>query len=168
MPYQRLRCKDEIVKGIGIFCPARVIAILSHATYRHQPDRRRCDEQTLGHHLHHSSFAFPPPPSTQAPLQFLFHPTVITITEHHVSFDPLVANIEGKKDDKLWEKSHFFNDHEAKTQSDADDDAPGMESQPEWEESIKTEDYLNDEHKFNITHILLLLFPRIDVDWVCD
>ncbi|PWA78468.1 calcium-binding EF hand family protein [Artemisia annua] len=39
-----------------------------------------------------------------------------------------------------------------------------MEAQPEWEDFIDAEDYLNDEHKFNITHRLVLLFPRIDVD----
>nr|KAJ0216378.1 hypothetical protein LSAT_V11C300122250 [Lactuca sativa] len=38
------------------------------------------------------------------------------------------------------------------------------ESQPEWEDFIDAEDYLNDEHKFNITHILVLRFPRIDVN----
>ncbi|KAL4569980.1 hypothetical protein LXL04_025629 [Taraxacum kok-saghyz] len=95
---------------------------------------------------------------------FSFTPTVATTTEHHISFDPLVADIERKREDKLWEKSHFYNDHEAETKSDAHNDAPGMESQPEWEDFIDAEDYLNDEHKFNITHRLVLLFPRIDVD----
>lgn len=75
-----------------------------------------------------------------------------------------MADIERKREDRLWEKSHFFDDHhhdtEAETEAHA---APGMESQPEWEDFIDAEDYLNDEHKFNITHRLVLLFPRIDV-----
>ncbi|KAI3502016.1 hypothetical protein L1887_30047 [Cichorium endivia] len=96
---------------------------------------------------------------------FSFTPTIATPAEHHVSFDPLVADIERKREDKLWEKSHFFDDHhhEAEAEPEAND-APGMESQPEWEDFIDAEDYLNDEHKFNITHRLVLLFPRIDID----
>ncbi|KAI3812324.1 hypothetical protein L1987_17031 [Smallanthus sonchifolius] len=86
-----------------------------------------------------------------------------TAADHHIPFDPLVADIERKREDILWEKSHFFDDHhhEAESESQA---APGMESQSEWEDFIGAEDYLNEEHKFNITHRLVLLFPRIDVD----
>ncbi|KAI3713982.1 hypothetical protein L1987_72571 [Smallanthus sonchifolius] len=89
-----------------------------------------------------------------------------TASDRHVSFDPLVADIERKREDRLWEKSHFFDHHhhhEAESESDSQE-APGLESQPEWEDFIGAEDYLNDEHKFNITHRLVLLFPRIDVD----
>lgn len=39
-----------------------------------------------------------------------------------------------------------------------------MESQPEWEEFMDAEDYLNDEDKFNVTDRLVLIFPKIDVD----
>lgn len=91
-----------------------------------------------------------------------------TQTDHHVSFDPLVADIERKQEDKFWEQSHFLKDHhqqqhESGLESESNA-APGMESQPEWEDFIEAEDYLNDEHKFNITHRLVLLFPRIDTD----
>ncbi|KAI3694059.1 hypothetical protein L1987_77018 [Smallanthus sonchifolius] len=91
---------------------------------------------------------------------FSFNPTTATPTDHHISFDPLVADIERKREDKIWEKSHFLDDHHEA----GDESAPRMESPPEWEDFIDAEDYLNDEHKFNITHRLVLLFPRIDVD----
>ncbi|XP_071693525.1 uncharacterized protein [Rutidosis leptorrhynchoides] len=95
-----------------------------------------------------------------------------TVTEHRVSFDPLVADIERKQEDKLWEQSHYLNNHHQQQQQQHHESgseldahaAPGMESQPEWEDFIEAEDYLNDEHKFNITHRLVLLFPRIDND----
>ncbi|GKE95565.1 calumenin, partial [Tanacetum coccineum] len=84
--------------------------------------------------------------------------TTPTTADHHISFDPLIADIERKREDKQWEQTHYFN-----KDGDGDDVAPGMEAQPEWEDFIDAEDYLNDEHKFNITHRLVLLFPRIDV-----
>ncbi|XP_076883640.1 uncharacterized protein LOC143532488 [Bidens hawaiensis] len=78
--------------------------------------------------------------------------------DHHLSFDPLIADMQRKQDDKFWEQTHY------KSQQLEPESAPGLESQPEWEDFIGAEDYLNDEHKFNITHRLVLLFPRIDVD----
>lgn len=98
---------------------------------------------------------------------FSINPTTTTTpTEHHISFDPLVADIERKREDKLWEKNHYFDHkhHDGEHESVSEETAPGMESQPEWEDFIDAEDYLNDEHKFNITHRLVLLFPRIDID----
>ncbi|GAV62343.1 EF_hand_3 domain-containing protein/EF_hand_5 domain-containing protein/EF_hand_6 domain-containing protein [Cephalotus follicularis] len=68
-----------------------------------------------------------------------------------VPFDPLVADIERKREDKLWEMQHVPS-------------APAHEPQPEWEDFVNAEDYLNDEERFNVTNRLLLLFPRIDVD----
>ncbi|KAJ0666748.1 putative EF-hand domain-containing protein [Helianthus annuus] len=84
------------------------------------------------------------------------------LSDHHISFDPLVANIERKQQDKLWDKTHFSDDHNNINQEH--EPAPGMEMQPEWEDFVGAEDYLNDEHKFNISHRLVLLFPKIDVD----
>ncbi|KAK9052613.1 hypothetical protein SSX86_029243 [Deinandra increscens subsp. villosa] len=86
-----------------------------------------------------------------------------TITNHHVSFDPLLADIQRKREDKLWEKTHFFNGHDY----EPEEDEPGSRFQPEWEGFVDPEDYSNNnnnEHKLNITHRLVLLFPRIDVD----
>ncbi|XAR63984.1 hypothetical protein NMG60_11024161 [Bertholletia excelsa] len=77
--------------------------------------------------------------------------------KHHepVSFDPLVANIERKREDKQWEQNMYKEfAHQNLTSS----------TEPEWEDFMNAEDYLNDEDKFNITYRLLLLFPKIDVD----
>ncbi|KAL1806850.1 hypothetical protein ACET3Z_029918 [Daucus carota] len=73
----------------------------------------------------------------------------------HIPFDPIVADIERKREDKLWEKSQFKLDEGA---------AKGEESQPEWEDFMDAEDYLNDEEKFNVTNRIVLLFPKIDVN----
>ncbi|PSR90937.1 Calumenin like [Actinidia chinensis var. chinensis] len=76
---------------------------------------------------------------------------------HHepVPFDPLVADIERRREDKQWEKKHF---------EELSHEAPGAESQPEWEDFMNAEDYLNDEERFNVTNRLVLLFPKVDVD----
>ncbi|XP_057481583.1 uncharacterized protein LOC130768527 [Actinidia eriantha] len=76
---------------------------------------------------------------------------------HHepVPFDPLVADIERRREDKQWEKTHF---------EELSHEAPGAESQPEWEDFMNAEDYLNDEGRFNVTNRLVLLFPKLDVD----
>ncbi|PQP98366.1 calumenin [Prunus yedoensis var. nudiflora] len=75
---------------------------------------------------------------------------------HHnpIPFDPLVADIERRLEDRKWEQQHF----------DLNDSAPAAESQPEWEDFMNAEDYLNDEERFNVTNRLLLLFPKVDVD----
>ncbi|KAK2979125.1 hypothetical protein RJ640_021759 [Escallonia rubra] len=86
-----------------------------------------------------------------------------TSTVNHrdpVPFDPLVAEIERRREDKQWERAHLEHSHrEVLAQS-----APAAESQPEWEDFMNAEDYLNDEDKFNVTSRLVLLFPKIDVD----
>ncbi|XAR53174.1 hypothetical protein NMG60_11021610 [Bertholletia excelsa] len=80
---------------------------------------------------------------------------------HHepIAFDPLVADIERKREDKQWEKMYFEQSHK-----DFVDEAPGAESQPEWEDFMNAEDYLNDEERFNVTDRLILLFPKIDLN----
>lgn len=78
--------------------------------------------------------------------------------DHRVAFDPIVADIERRREDKEWEKLQFQNRHPEF------DSAPAAESQPEWEDFMNAEDYLNDEDRFNITGRLVLLFPKIDVD----
>ncbi|MED6112748.1 hypothetical protein PIB30_064431 [Stylosanthes scabra] len=86
---------------------------------------------------------------------------------HHdpVAFDPLVAEIERRREDKQWEMEHLRHNHPELVHEGGDDDsAPGHESPPEWEDFMNAEDYLNDEDKFNVTNRLLVLFPKIDVD----
>lgn len=78
--------------------------------------------------------------------------------DHRVAFDPLVADMERRREDKEWEKLQFQN------RQPQFDSAPAAESQPEWEDFMNAEDYLNDEERFNITGRLVLLFPKIDVD----
>ncbi|KAG6767213.1 hypothetical protein POTOM_028403 [Populus tomentosa] len=82
---------------------------------------------------------------------------------HHepVPFDPLVADIERKREDKEWERQYLENSHPELVHHSA---APGHESQPEGDDFMDAEDYLNDEEKFNVTNRLLVLFPKIDVE----
>ncbi|MBA0874835.1 hypothetical protein Goshw_022767 [Gossypium schwendimanii] len=71
-----------------------------------------------------------------------------------VAFDPLVAKIDRRREDNQWEKQYVEHSRPDYLQYPE----PAEESQPE------TEDYLNDEDKFNVTNRLVLLFPKIDVD----
>ncbi|KAL6579459.1 hypothetical protein OROMI_009675 [Orobanche minor] len=85
--------------------------------------------------------------------------------DHASAFDPLVADIERKREDKEWEH-HYFQSHHSQMHPESTQSmsAPGHESPPEWEDFMDAEDYLNDEEKFNVTNRLVLLFPKIDVD----
>ncbi|KAJ6678098.1 hypothetical protein OIU85_008665 [Salix viminalis] len=82
---------------------------------------------------------------------------------HHepVSFDPLVADIERKREDKEWERRRL---ETSRPELVHDSAAPGHESQPERVDFMDAEDYLNDKEKFNVTNRLLVLFPKIDVE----
>ncbi|GMY18593.1 reticulocalbin-2 [Fagus crenata] len=86
---------------------------------------------------------------------------------HHdpVPFDPIVADLELRHEDRQWEKQYIEHAHPELIQgSDSDSDsAPGHESQPDWDDLADAEDYLNDEERFNVTNRLVVLFPRIDV-----
>ncbi|XP_075496125.1 uncharacterized protein LOC142533292 [Primulina tabacum] len=93
---------------------------------------------------------------------FTFNPPVDPHHHHDraAAFDPLVAEIERKREDKEWEHHYFQTHHpESHTQS-----AMSHEPQPEWEDFMDAEDYVNDEERFNVTNRLVLLFPKIDVD----
>ncbi|XP_031505916.1 uncharacterized protein LOC116268396 [Nymphaea colorata] len=79
-----------------------------------------------------------------------------------VAFDPLIAEIERRREDRQWEQQYFQEHH--KHLSLEDPAAPGHESQPEWEDFMDAEDYVNDEDRFNITSRLITLFPQIDVN----
>ncbi|XP_047966440.1 reticulocalbin-2-like [Salvia hispanica] len=69
------------------------------------------------------------------------------------AFDPVVAEIERKREDKQWEHHYIQAHHPESTPPDH-----------EWDDLASAEDYLNDEEKFNVTNRLLLLFPNIDID----
>ncbi|GAA0172273.1 calmodulin-related [Lithospermum erythrorhizon] len=102
-----------------------------------------------------SNFTFSPPSLDS-------HQKTKIATQNHVPFDPLVAEIERRREDKHWEQ-HYIDTHHPELSHDDQDHAPGAESQPEWEEFVDAEDYLNDEEKFNVTSRLVVLFPKIDV-----
>ncbi|KAE8637526.1 hypothetical protein CSA_022901 [Cucumis sativus] len=89
-----------------------------------------------------------------------------TPSHHHhepVPFDPLVAHIERRREDRQWEKQ-YVEQHYPKMAAHLTESAPGEESQPEWEDFADAEDYINDDNRFNVTDRLMLLFPKIDVD----
>ncbi|KAG6601072.1 45 kDa calcium-binding protein, partial [Cucurbita argyrosperma subsp. sororia] len=67
--------------------------------------------------------------------------------DHYAPFDPLIANIQLRREDEEWQ-NHSLDP----SQSDAAD------SHPEWEE------FINDEDRFNVTERLSSLFPNIDVN----
>ncbi|KAL2938996.1 Calumenin [Bienertia sinuspersici] len=103
----------------------------------------------------------------------LDHPDPHLEFRHHhhdpVAFDPVVAEMERHREDKEWERMYFEEHHEdiAKRLDEHEHDhdhAMGYEHQPEWEDFMDAEDYLNDEERFNVTNRLLMLFPKIDVD----
>ncbi|KAL3635853.1 hypothetical protein CASFOL_020400 [Castilleja foliolosa] len=102
-----------------------------------------------------SNFTFTPPVDT--------HRILDRSAAVSAAFDPVVADIERKREDKEWEH-HYFQTHHPELQSESTESAPGHESPPEWEDFMDAEDYLNDEEKFNVTNRLVVLFPKIDVD----
>ncbi|XP_022999248.1 reticulocalbin-2-like isoform X2 [Cucurbita maxima] len=67
--------------------------------------------------------------------------------DHYAPFDPLIANIQLRREDEEWQNHSL-----GPSQSDAAD------SHPEWEE------FINDEDRFNVTERLSSLFPNIDVN----
>lgn len=91
---------------------------------------------------------------------FTFAPPLHHSHHNPIAFDPLVADIERRREDRKWEKEHLDRAHSEL----AHDSAPAAESQPEWEDFMDAEDYLNDEERFNVTNRLVLLFPKVDVD----
>ncbi|KAK9115502.1 hypothetical protein Sjap_014449 [Stephania japonica] len=109
--------------------------------------QNRPTNNSQNHHHHHrrlklrSNFTF------KAPQDHLRHDPI--------PFDPIIASIERRREDKQWEKQHYFKE---------ESEAAAAQQQPEWEDFIDAEDYVNDEDRFNVTERLLLLFPKIDVD----
>lgn len=122
------------------------------------------DHHQGGHNQHHrlklrSSFNFKP-------------------TRHDpIPFDPIVADMERRREDKEWERQHIEHSHpELVTHSQKaatggiHEAAPGHESQPEWEDFMDAEDYLNDQERFNITDRLVILTSSIPISgfWVAN
>jgi hypothetical protein len=87
-----------------------------------------------------------------------------------VAFDPIIASLERKREDRAWEKELMKQQYkqwaEDSSMESSHDPAPHAESQPEpesedWDYS-DPEDYLNDEERFNISSRIITLFPLID------
>ncbi|EMS64995.1 hypothetical protein TRIUR3_25358 [Triticum urartu] len=75
-------------------------------------------------------------------------------TPHQIPFDPVIADLERRLDDREWERLAAAGLH-----------APGMESAPVPEDLADYEDeYINDAVRFNMTLRVAALFPKIDVD----
>ncbi|TVU33112.1 hypothetical protein EJB05_24897, partial [Eragrostis curvula] len=75
---------------------------------------------------------------------------------HQIPFDPVIADLERRLEDREWERLAAAGLH-----------APGMEAAPVPEDltdSDPDEDYINDAARFNVTHRVEALFPKIDVD----
>ncbi|CAL0318516.1 unnamed protein product [Lupinus luteus] len=83
------------------------------------------------------------------------------LTRHHdpVPFDPLLAELERRREDREFEKHHIEQSHPEFAAA-----AQGEEAQPEWEDFMNAEDYINDDDRFNVTSRLVLLFPKVDLD----
>lgn len=86
----------------------------------------------------------------------------------NVAFDPIVAGLERKREDRAWEKEHFEHQYKQWATDSAGghthNTAPHPESQPEPEDwdYKDPEEYLNDEDQFNVSSRILTLFPLID------
>ncbi|XP_022138924.1 calumenin-B-like isoform X2 [Momordica charantia] len=78
--------------------------------------------------------------------------------DHHIPFDPLIADIVLRREDKEWEKHQQMEHSQSSPDFSDGESAPPAEPQPEWEE------FINDEERFNVSERLLVLFPKIDVD----
>ncbi|THU51942.1 hypothetical protein C4D60_Mb06t36380 [Musa balbisiana] len=73
-----------------------------------------------------------------------------TSSHHQIPFDPIIADIERRREARKLEGDHFRLPHHE-------------ESQPEWDDFFDAKDYVDGEDRFNITHRIVVLFPRIDV-----
>ncbi|KGN51567.1 calumenin-B [Cucumis sativus] len=77
---------------------------------------------------------------------FTFNPPLLRHQhDHYISFDPLISDIELRREDDEWHKQSLKN-------------LAAHDSHPEWEE------FINDEDRFNVTERLFWIFPKIDVD----
>ncbi|CAL9765326.1 unnamed protein product [Musa acuminata subsp. burmannicoides] len=79
----------------------------------------------------------------------LSHNASSASSHHHIPFDPIIADIERRREARQWEGDHFRLPHHE-------------ESQPEWDDFFDPKDYVDGEDRFNITHRIVVLFPRID------
>lgn len=78
--------------------------------------------------------------------------------QHHHTFDPAIAEVEHRLEDKEWEREHYRLLH------GGDGDGGPDEHMKEWEEFLKEEeDLINDDDHFNLNDRIRALFPKIDL-----
>ncbi|KAF0916264.1 hypothetical protein E2562_005880 [Oryza meyeriana var. granulata] len=80
---------------------------------------------------------------------------------HHAApFDPEIAELERRLEDKEWEREHYRILH-----GDGEGNGGGAdEHMKEWEEFLREdEDFINDDERFNLGDRIRALFPKIDL-----
>ncbi|KAK1281598.1 hypothetical protein QJS10_CPB22g00776 [Acorus calamus] len=73
-----------------------------------------------------------------------------------VPFDPVISEIELRREDREWERQHYS--------FPSSDHAPAAEAQPEWEDFIDAEDYINDGTEWNAKQAERETLHRTDRD----
>ncbi|GAA0150874.1 calmodulin-related [Lithospermum erythrorhizon] len=139
---------------IYILTAIMILLFLSQHKPNNPHHRRR-------HHRHRrlkirSNFTFTQP--NEPPHKTTMHES---LNDHHIPFDPLVAQIERQREDKQWEQ-HYIQTHHPESAQNHTGDADV--AKPEWEGFDDAEEFLNDERKFNVSERLVVLFPKIDLD----
>ncbi|GJN18588.1 hypothetical protein PR202_gb05761 [Eleusine coracana subsp. coracana] len=77
---------------------------------------------------------------------------------HHHAFDPAIAEVEHRLEDKEWEREHYRLLHGGDGEGGPD------EHMKDWEEFLKDEeDLINDDDRFNLNDRIRALFPKIDL-----
>uniref|UniRef100_A0A0D9V261 EF-hand domain-containing protein n=1 Tax=Leersia perrieri TaxID=77586 RepID=A0A0D9V261_9ORYZ len=81
--------------------------------------------------------------------------------QHHAAtFDPEIAELERRLEDKEWEREHYRILHGGGEAGEAEAD----QHMKEWEEFLREdEDFINDDDRFNLGDRIRALFPKIDV-----
>ncbi|XP_006646020.1 calumenin-like [Oryza brachyantha] len=78
--------------------------------------------------------------------------------QHHAaSFDPEIAELERRLEDKEWEREHYRILH-------GEGGGGADEHMKEWEEFLREDDdFINDDDRFNLADRIRALFPKIDL-----
>jgi calumenin len=76
---------------------------------------------------------------------------------HHHAFDPVIAGLEHRLEDKEWEREHYQLLH------GTDGDGGPDEHMKEWEDFLKEEEDLINDDRFNTNDRIRALFPKIDI-----
>lgn len=100
---------------------------------------------------------------------------VVRVNHSRIAFDPIVSDMEQRREDRDWESEYIKQNHPETLQNASyrvsgkgwHDDQDQSEAHDTWNElhslDYGDEDYLNDHERFNISHRLLALFPLVDV-----